>query len=81
MSVSRRAQYCRHCQCHSMFRWVEPKHTIYSAFTVAIMATSYVTTISGLILLALWAQRITSTRRWACPHCSESIEPQGALAA
>lgn len=70
MCVRRRAQYCRHCRCHSMFRWIEPNHYMYSALTVAMIATSYLTPASGAILLALWAQRIASTRRWACPHCS-----------
>lgn len=72
MTSSRRAQYCRRCQCHSMFRWVEPNHYMYSALTVAIIGTNFLTPATGLILLGLWAQRISSTRRWACPHCAES---------
>lgn len=53
-----------------MFRWIEPKHYMYSALTVAMIATSYLTPATGAILLALWAQRIASTRRWGCPHCA-----------
>jgi hypothetical protein len=45
---------------------------MYSALTVAMIGTNFLTPASGLILLALWAQRITSTRRWACPHCAET---------
>lgn len=52
-----------------MYRWIEPSHAAYSALTVALIGTSYVTPVSALILLGLWAQRIASTRRWACPHC------------
>ncbi|MFO1095862.1 MAG: hypothetical protein U0992_21535 [Planctomycetaceae bacterium] len=80
MTVSRRVQYCRHCRCHSLFGWVEPKHTMYSAFTVAMIGTSYLTPATGVILLALWAQRIAATRYWACPHCCEGVE-ETALAA
>lgn len=69
MSASRRAQYCRHCQCHAMFRWQEPKHHVYSAMTLAMIGTGLLTPAVGLIMLALWAQRIFTTRRWACPHC------------
>ena len=71
MHLNRRAQYCRHCRCHTLHRWIEPSHTAYSALTVALIGTSYVTPVSAAILLALWAQRIASTRRWACPHCAE----------
>jgi len=72
MTSSRRAQYCRRCQCHSMYRWVEPNHYVYSALTVAMIGTNFLTPATGIILLALWAQRITSTRRWACPRCAEA---------
>jgi hypothetical protein len=71
MHARRRAQYCRHCRCHTLFRWIEPKHHAYAALTVAMIGTTYLTPATGVILLALWAQRITSTRRWACPHCNQ----------
>ncbi|REJ81060.1 MAG: hypothetical protein DWQ34_14960 [Planctomycetota bacterium] len=72
MVPERRAQYCRHCQCHAMFRWEEPKHHAYSALTLAMIGTSLVTPATGLLMLGLWAQRIFKTRRWACPHCHKS---------
>lgn len=72
MPSERRAQYCRHCQCHAMFRWVEPKHHAYSALSLAMIGTNLITPATGLLMLALWAQRIASTRRWACPHCQQS---------
>jgi uncharacterized iron-regulated membrane protein len=71
MQVARRAQYCRHCQCHAMFRWEEPKHHVYSALTLGMIGTGLLTPVVGVILLALWAQRIVTTRRWACPHCQQ----------
>lgn len=72
MLPGRRAQYCRYCQCHAMFRWEEPKHHTYSALTLAMIGTSLVTPATGLLMLGLWAQRILKTRRWACPHCHKS---------
>ena len=69
MQVSRRAQYCRHCQCHAMFRWEEPRHHVYSALTLVMIGAGLLTPVVGVILLGLWAQRIFMSRRWACPHC------------
>ena len=37
--------------------------------TLAMIGTGLLTPAVGLIMLALWAQRIFTTRRWACPHC------------
>ena len=73
MNLTRRAQYCRHCQCHSMFRWVEPKHHAYSAMTLTLIGANLLTPVSGLVMMALWIQRIMQTRRWACPHCNRRV--------
>lgn len=70
MNLHRRAQYCRHCQCHAMFKWVEPKHHGYSAMTLALIGANLVTPVTALVMMALWIQRIVRTRRWACPHCN-----------
>ncbi len=69
MAMLRRAQYCRHCQCHAMFQWEEPRHHAYSALTLALIGSQFITPTIGLLMLGLWAQRIMASRKFACPHC------------
>jgi hypothetical protein len=74
LTTRRQAQYCRRCQCHAMFRWQEPKHHSYAALSLALLASNLITPLSGALMLAVWAQRIASTCRWACPHCSQPLQ-------
>ena len=70
MSNVRHASFCQNCRCKTIPQWHEPSHCLFSALTLSLIAAGAVAPITGILLVAVWFHRVTSTGRWACPHCN-----------
>lgn len=73
MSRHRRAEFCESCRSKVMFRWEEPPHSLHSAMTVSLLGGHFITPLTGVLMALVWAQRLCSTIKWACPHCSGGL--------
>lgn len=69
MPIERQATFCRNCHCKTTRHWQEPPHYLYSTLTLSLMAAGAVTPMTGMLMAAVWLQRLATTGRWACPHC------------
>jgi hypothetical protein len=77
MSRSSVSGFCRRCACTVKLAWQEPRHHVYSALTLSLMACQAVTVPIGGLMAVVWCHRLLSTRGWGCPHCRERISAGG----